>query len=80
MLFQDFAPAYLMDFNPYCKVFYECHLYVLAWYHVDELVKVHQNNHENKMGNTYLQIQKQVSSFISKGSFSLRICATALHL
>ena len=37
----------------------ECHLYVLAWYHVDELVKIHQNNHENKMGNTYLQIQKQ---------------------
>ena len=39
----------------------ECHIYVLAWYHVDELANAHQNIHENKMGNTYLQIQQQTS-------------------
>ena len=39
----------------------ECHLFVPTCYHVDELAEAHQKIHENKMGDTYLQIQKQKS-------------------
>ena len=56
MLFQDFAPACLIDFKPYCEVFLrvrKCHLYVPTWYHVDELAKAYQKTHENMMGKVY---------------------------